>query len=462
MSNQLLQAQALYFEGNRLLGSNDLLGAQQSYRAAFELDPHFAEAAANLGYVAERLGDTQQAEIYYLSALELLPENVQLMLNLGAMYLNQRRLSDAENLLRHALMLAPQVASAWVNWGALQACLQQDEQAESSYRRALQIEPENAKAKFNLSYILLRQGRMEEAWPYYEAREQIQHLTRFFISPRWQGETLRGKSIVVGFEAGHGDMIQFCRYAPLLKQGGAKHVAVVCHPGLKRLFQSLVDVDEIFSFQDDVSASAWDYWVPMMSLPLHFHTTLNTIPVHIPYLVAEPALIEQWRPIIARAGEGLRIGIVWQGNSRFESDSERSLASLATFVPLATVPGILLISLQKGAAEMQADHPPAGMSVLAVHHFIQDFADTAAAIAHLDLVITVDTAVAHLAGSMGKPCWLLLRYYRADWRWLTARTDTPWYPSMRLFRQTNNEDWNEVIAAVCIALHQFVSDSTIT
>lgn len=458
MSNHFSQAQALYFEGNRLLALNDLLGAQQSYFAAFALDPHLAEAAANLGYVAERLGDIEQAETYYLSALELLPENVQLLLNLGAMYLNQRRLSDAENLLRHALMLAPQVASAWLNWGALQACLQHDEQAESSYRTALQIEPENAKAKFNLSYILLRQGRMEEAWPYYEAREQIQHLTRFFVAPRWQGETLQGKSIIVGFEAGHGDMIQFCRYVPLLKQRGARHVAVVCHPGLKRLFQSLMDVDEIFSFHDDVSASDWDYWVPMMSLPLHFHTTLDTIPTHIPYLAAEPTLIEQWRPIIARAGEGMRVGIVWQGNSRFESDNERSLASLAVFAPLASVPRLTLISLQKGSVETQADHPPAGMSVFPVYKFIDNFADTAAAIMHLDLVISVDTAVAHLAGSLGKPCWLLLRHYRADWRWLTERVDSPWYPSLRLFRQTENESWEDVIQVVRDILCDQLSD----
>jgi hypothetical protein len=408
------------------------------------------------------LGDFQQAEIHYLNALELLPENLQIILNLGAMYLNQRRLIDAENLFRHALILAPQMAAAWVNWGALQACLQNDAQAESSYRTALKFAPDNAKAKFNLSYILLRQGRMEEAWPYYETRQQIQHLRQFFTCARWQGEALQGKAIIVGFEAGHGDMMQFCRYVPLLKQRGARHVAVVCHPGLKRLFKSLHDVDEIFSFQDDVSASGWDYWVPMMSLPLHFNTTLNNIPANIPYLAAEPSLIEQWQPIIASAGEGLRVGLVWQGNSRFESDSERSLASLTTFTALATVPGISLVSLQKGPAETQADQPPVGMPVLAIHHFIQDFADTAAAIAHLDLIISVDTAVAHLAGSLGKPCWLLLRHYRADWRWLTVRNDTPWYPGMRLFRQTDNENWDEVIQAVCMALHAALIESSVT
>lgn len=452
MQNLVQQAQTLYFEANRLLEVRDLQGAQQRYRAALALDPQLAEAEANLAYVEEQLGHSQQAEIHYLRALQLQPENLQINLNLGAMYLQRRQLIEAEHILRHALALAPDTAAAWVNWGALQACLQNDDEAERSYRTALKLAPENAKAQFNLSYILLRQGRMAEAWPYYEAREQIQHLQRFFTCARWYGETLQGKSIIVGFEAGHGDMMQFCRYVPLLKQRGARHVALVCHPGLTRLFESLAGVDELFSMHDPVSKSDWDYWVPMMSLPGHFQTNLENIPNKIPYLAADPALIQHWQTTIAGVGEGVRIGLVWQGNRKFESDNERSLTSLATFTPLASVPGIRWISLQKGPAEAEADHPPQGMPVLATHHFIQDFADTAAVLAHLDLVISVDTAVAHLAGSMGKPCWLLLRHYRADWRWLTVRNDTPWYPGMRLFRQSASENWDEVIAQVRAAL----------
>lgn len=448
MTDIFHQAKHFYFEGNRLLARNDLQAASQYYQTALALYPTLAEALANLAYIAEQSGKFNEAETHYLRALELLPDNIQIYVNLSAFYLNQRRLDEAENLLLAALRISTQSAAVWTNWGVLHACKQNDDLAESAYRIALSINPDSVKAQFNLSYVLLRHGRMKEAWPYYEAREQIQHLKRFFTCPAWQGESLQGKSIIVGFEAGHGDMIQFCRYVPLLKQLGAREVTLVCHPGLFRLFGSLQGVDRLYSIDDEVSPDRWDFWIAMMSLPMRFQTTLENIPNQIPYLTVQASLIERWRSMIERCGNGRKVGLVWQGNQRFESDKERSLASLECFSLLSSVSEIAWVSLQKGAGEMQVNRPPEGMSVLAIYDLIQDFADTAAAIMHLDLVITVDTAVAHLAGSLGKPCWLLLRHYRPDWRWLVNRNDSPWYPSMRLFRQGVDENWSSVLEQV--------------
>jgi hypothetical protein len=194
-----------------------------------------------------------------------------------------------------------------------------------------------------------------------------------------------------------------------------------------------------------------------MSIPYYCGTRIDSIPAPIPYLSADPALIAKWSRL--RSLSGLRVGLAWKGNRLFENDADRSLPSLDLLAPLGTVSGVQFISLQKGSGEEEAQSPPAGFSVLHVGAKLQDFADTAAVIANLDLVISVDTAVAHLAGSMGKTCWVLLPDYRTDWRWLTERTDTPWYPNhMRLFRQASDGNWAPVITAIVAALEEFKRD----
>ena len=258
---------------------------------------------------------------------------------------------------------------------------------------------------------------------------------------------------MLGFEAGHGDMIQFCRYAPLLKTMGAAHIALVCHPGLKALFAGLPGVDEVFSLSDEIPESDWDFWSLPMSLPHYCQTRIDNIPATLPYLFADPAKEAKWHAMLP---PGIRVGLVWKGNSRFENDKERSLPSLDVLAPLAAVAGVNFVSLQKGAGEEEARHPPAGMKLLALGESTEDFTDTAAIISGLDLVISVDTAVAHLAGTLGKPCWVLLPDYRTDWRWLTGRADSPWYPGvMRLFRQPASGDWSPVVTAVVEALERW-------
>jgi hypothetical protein len=248
-------------------------------------------------------------------------------------------------------------------------------------------------------------------------------------------------------------MIQFCRYAAQLKAAGATRITLVCHPALARLMASLVTVDEVLSFHQHVPVSGWDFWTPPMSLPYFFQTRLDTIPAAIPYLAADPAEIVRWsRRLPAR---GLKVGLVWKGNPRFENDATRSLPALATLAPLAAIAGVHFISLQKGPGEDEITRTE-GFDVLDLGSRFTDFADTAAVIASLDLVISVDTAVAHLAGSLGIPCWVLLADKMTDWRWLAHGTESQWYPQqMRLFRQASDGNWEPVIAALASALQQW-------
>ncbi|WP_295748545.1 tetratricopeptide repeat protein [Undibacterium sp.] len=448
----------LFDDANRCLEQGDLVAAEKAYIAALAVAPEMPEALANLAWLAEHAGQLDVAQTYYQQALALDPDSLQVQLNLGVLLTKRKRFGEAELVYLQALALAPESAAAWSNYGMLLACMQREREAEDCYRSALEIDENYAKARFNLAYILLRQGRFEEGWLCLEARDWYAVWAKNFNFPRWQGQALDGKSVLIGFEAGHGDMIHFCRYAQILKNMGARQIGLICHPALKRLFASLPGVDQLFDFNQELPASGWDYWSPPMSLPHYCQTRLETIPAPIPYLAAEAPHIAAWAQRLPSDNLcKLRVGLAWQGNPRFENDADRSLASIALLRPLMEVTGVQFISLQKGQGQDQL--PRAGFNVLPYGAELEDFADTAALIANLDLVISVDTAVAHLAGALGKKCWLLLPDYRADWRWLTDRQDTPWYPGMRLFRQSRGGDWPAVIQRVATALQELADRS---
>jgi tetratricopeptide (TPR) repeat protein len=218
----------------------------------------------------------------------------------------------------------------------LLARLKREDEAERCYHTALTLDASYDKARFNLAYVLLRQGRFEEGWQSLEARDWYAMLSRYFTCPRWQGEPLNGRTILIGLEAGHGDMIQFCRYASLLKAMGASRVAIVCHPGLTRLFASLLGIDEVFSVHDDVPKSSWDFWTPPMSMPYHCITRIDTVPAPIPYLAAEADKRALWGALLPTFGR--RVGLVWKGSASFENDLDRSLPSLDVLAPLGAVP----------------------------------------------------------------------------------------------------------------------------
>ncbi len=457
MSADLTQAETLFFDGNRHMQAGAVDEAEQCFKAALSLDPNFAEALSNLGYLREHAGTFSEAETCYRQAIALQPNSIQTYLNLGVLLLKQKRFGEAEMLNRQATQLFPHSPACWSNLGVLLACMKREEEAQHCYRIALGLDGSYAKARFNLAYLLLRQGHLEEGWRCLEARQDYVNQAAYFTFPRWNGEALTGKSILIGLEAGHGDMIQFCRYAPMLKRIGATRITIVCHPDLKTLFKTLPAVDEILSCTEDVPTSGWDFWTPPMSLPYFFGTRMDTIPAPIPYLTPDRALIAQWLQLLPASG--LRVGLVWKGNPLFENDADRSLSSLHVLAPLGAVAGIHFISLQKGPGENEALTPPAGLALQPLGSALRDFNDTAAVISCLDLIISVDTAVAHLAGSLGKTCWVLLPDYRTDWRWLTERTDSPWYPThMHLFRQPSNGDWSPVVSALRDALEAWKKD----
>lgn len=446
-------AEELFYEGTRLMGTGDAAGAERALRAALQLAPDLAEAHVNLGLLLERTGRPAGAERHYLSGLALDPALEQAHLNYGALLTAQKRFAEAEACYRQALRLDAAAPGAWSSLGVLLACMQREREAEHCYRRAIALDPDYRKASFNLAYVLLRQGRYEEGWRRLEARDWYAGLERHLHFPRWQGEALCGKTLLIGFEAGHGDMIQFCRYAGELKRQGAAWIAILCHPGLTTLLAGMAGVDQTIAFDAPLPERGWDYWTLPLSLPFLLHTRLDTIPAALPYLAAAPARVAHWAGVIGAGTAPLRVGLAWQGNPRFENDAERSLPSVDLLAPLAAVAGVRFFSLQKGAGAEQTAQAPAALALTDLGSASADFADTAAMIMNLDLVIAVDTAVAHLAGALGKPCWVLLPDYKTDWRWLTARSDTPWYPGvMRLFRQPAGGGWDAVLGEVAAAL----------
>jgi hypothetical protein len=334
------------------------------------------------------------------------------------------------------------------------------EEAERNCREALALRPDYKEARANLALALLMQGRLEEAWPAYEARWDVEAMggpAPVLAQPRWTGQTLNGETVLLYAEQGFGDTLQFCRYTPMVAAAGGRVVLVV-PKALRHLMTTLDGVAEVLSEEDDIRIHC-DYHCPLLSLPFAFNTSLDTIPATIPYLHADPAPWSETLAGLSRAEVGphrLKVGLVWAGKSRTAQphavaiDKRRSMR-LTDMAPLFTVPNCTFVSLQLGppAAQMQA--LPEGAELHDVSHRLNDWSDTAALVAGLDLVIAVDTAVAHLAGALGKPVWMLNRF-DSCWRWFLHRDDTPWYPTMRQFRQTSRGDWKGVIERVKLAL----------
>ncbi len=443
--------QALVLDGNRLLAAGDVEGAKVCFRQAHALIRGVGGALANLASLLKRNEALEDAEKFHKWAAALLPESPGIHLDPGPPPEKERRFAEAETAYLQRLRLSPGSPGIWTNLGVLLVRMRREDEAERCYRTAIGLDEGYSKAYFNLGYMLLRRGCLEEGWRCFESRKSHGYLDNYFNFPRWHGEPLRGKSLIIGFEGGHGDMIHFCRYGSVLKAMGAARVSLTCHPGLLELFGTLSGVDEVLSFPEEVSATGWDFWTLPLSLPYHCQTRLHNIPAPIPYLKADPARVAKWLPLLPPAG--FKIGLVWRGNPRFENDRNRSLPTLEVLSPLGAVSGVHFVSLQKGQGEEEAERPPAGFPLLHLGGALRDFADTAAIIAGLDLVISVDTAVVHLAGAMGKPCWVLLPDRLTDWRWLSGRTDSPWYPvGMRLFRKPFGGSWEQVISEVLKSL----------
>jgi len=424
--------------------------AGASYRASILLAPGFPGAYFNLGSLMRDQGELDGASSRFHRALRLEPGHPDLHGGLATLEQYRNRLDTAIPGYRRALVLQPGRADLYTNLGNGLNQAGASPLAEAAYRRALALAPGQSDARFNLSLLLLLTGRLREGWPGYEARWETGQLAkerRSFPQPLWQGEAMPGKTVLLHGEQGFGDTLQFCRYAALAREKGPRIVLEV-QPPLLRLLRPLAGCDLVVARGDPLPD--FDAHCPLLSLPMILGThSLGDIPAPVPYIRAEAQAVVVWAERLAAFyGEGFRVGLAWAGAPRSDSpaqaafDRRRSLP-FSALAPILDVPGIRFFSLQKGVlADGLADFM-AEMS---------DFADTAALIANLDLVISADTAVAHLAGAMGKPVWLLNRF-DTDWRWLTERSDTPWYPTMRIFRQRLRGDWGGVIEEVAEALH---------
>jgi tetratricopeptide (TPR) repeat protein/SAM-dependent methyltransferase len=414
--------------------------AATALRQALALQPASEEAHFQLGETLSALGQFVQAVGSYQRALAVKPNNAAAHFALGNALVSLGRTADVVLCYQRGLALDPGAAWAHSNLGLALQTQNRLVEAIASFERAIALDPGYASAHWNLSMARLLGGDFERGWQDYGWRWQTpDNPPRMLSQPEWQGEPLVGETIFLYAEQGLGDTLQFVRYASLVAARGAKVVLEV-QPELRRLLAELPGVDMLIARGDPLPP--FDRQLPLLSLPRVYGTRLDTIPAAVPYLAADPQLAEVWRERLA-ALTGLRVGLVWAGSTIHPNDHNRSLDPSA-LTPFGALPGVSYVSLQKGRA---IEGLPAQMQVLDAAPELNDFADTAAALANLDLLITVDTSVAHLAGAMGKPVWLLLPF-SPDWRWLLERDDSPWYPSMRLFRQAEPGTWGAVLQQV--------------
>jgi tetratricopeptide (TPR) repeat protein len=423
--------------------------ALREYERALEMQPNFAFGFNNRGNALNAMGRHAEALASYERALALKPDYTEAHNNRGNALLDLNRPAEALVNYESAIAHKPS-AFALVNRGSALRYLGRIEEALDSFDRAIALEPDLAEAHWNKALLCLSLGDFQQGWPGYEWRWRgATDLTpRDFTQPQWRGEDLTGKTILLHAEQGFGDSIQFVRYVPMVAAKGGS-IVLELPDSLMPLVGKIDGVIGMYRRGDVLPA--FDVHCPLLSLPLAFGTTLETIPAWVPYLHAPAERIEPWRTRFASFGEP-RIGLVWSGKPTHKNDHNRSIA-LSRLEPLISVPGAHFVSLQ--CEYRDADLPILDrLPVLRIEDALTDFAATAAAIAELDLVIAVDTAVAHLAGAMGKPLWLLLSYIQ-DWRWLCQGTDSPWYPSARLFRQPHIGEWDGVIAHVAQGLAEF-------
>jgi tetratricopeptide (TPR) repeat protein len=436
----------------------DHAAAAACYRRAIELSPAWPDAHLRLSNAVYDLGQFEAAAEAAAAAIALRQDDAEAHSSRGNALLALLRTEEAVAEYRTALRLQPHSAAFLSNLGnALTDQLKLDEALEAQ-RRALAIEPDFVDAQYNHAITLLLAGQLEPGWRYYEARWKLPWKPpRRFPQPRWQGEALAGRTILLHAEQGLGDMLQMARYVKLVAARGGL-VLLQVHEPLVRLLRSLPEVWQVVSL--DASLPPFDLHCPMFSLPLVFGTRLDTIPAQ-PYLRADPALAAPG--LLARcrtrfgSRSGMRVGLVWQGTARIGAhvDRERSVA-VEQLAPLAGLAGVDLYGLQKDPDPASAA-TAAALGIISLMTDVTDFADTAAIVAELDLVISVDTSTAHLAAAMGKPVWLLSRY-NGCWRWLTGRTDSPWYPNLRLYRQDASRDWTGVVARLAGDLAHAVAD----
>jgi tetratricopeptide (TPR) repeat protein len=460
--------------GNVLQDVGRLRDAELHYREACRLKPDYPEVFNNLGNLLQMVGRPSEAEAYFRQALSLRPDFPEACNNLGNLLRECRRSSEAETYCREALRLRPDYAmahnnlanalrecddyetaefhyreairlkpdyaEAHNNLGALFGDLGQLDRARTFYHEAIELRPDYLEAHSNLGMTLLGAGKFEEGWRTYDTYRKIAERADL-TGPQWEGDDLNGRVLLVYAEQGFGDVIQFSRFVPLV--GAGARVIFEVPRELVALLTGLPGINRIVARGD--SLPHYDVHCALMSLPRWLGITLDRIRGDAPYLSVDPKRVAKWRSRVETL-PGLRVGLAWAGNPALVNDRRRSI-SLDRLGGLTDVPGVSFISLQKGIAAAQTSSPPPGMIVSDWTAELYDFADTAALISTLDIVITVDTSVVHLAGALGRPVWLLNRF-NSCWRWLFDQASSPWYATLRQFKQPRPGDWDSVIQQV--------------
>jgi tetratricopeptide (TPR) repeat protein len=427
------------------------LGRQEealaSYDRALDVNPEMPEAKSNRIALLAQMGRREEALVSINQSIAEDPKNATAYNNRASMLKNMGELDAALADFDKAISLQPDSPSLQANRAVLLHAMGRYEESLTTFEGALALDPDSAATQLNMAFLLLLLGRLEEGLPSYEKRLRPGAPLDLDPAQAWQGQSqsVAGKTVLLYAEQGMGDVIMFSRYLIELAARGAKPVLAV-RDGMVRLLRGL-PVPLTF-IPENTRPKKLDYYAPLLSLPLLVGTRFETIPAPVPYLKAEPEKAAYWRE---RLGDhGFRIGIAWQGKMRGINDPDRSFPVTA-FAPLAALPGVRLISLQKGEGSEQLERLPPGMNVEQLGEDFDSgfdaFVDSAAVIEACDLVVTLDTSIAHLAGALGRPTWTALKHV-AEWRWFRDRTDSPWYPTMTLYRQPAFGDWDSVFAAM--------------
>ncbi|MGB3404032.1 MAG: TIGR03032 family protein [Microcoleaceae cyanobacterium] len=404
-----IESEKYFVQGNQLYHQGKIIESIESYRKCLKLKPDFLQARYHLGVA---LGDTEQ----YTEAIQVLKQVIEV----------DKNHAEAHNSLGYVYSQQRQLQDAIIHYG-----------------EAVRLNGSYAKARHNLGMTLLQTGEFERGFAESEWRWKTENFTPFECpQPKWNGEDISDKTLLIHTEQGAGDAIQFIRYIPLVKQR-CQRIILVCTESLKPLFETVEGIDQIMT-AGDISLSAFDVYCPLMSLPNIFKTTLDTIPADIPYLKVTSKLK------LKTSKTKFNVGIVWAGSPTHKNDKNRS-CKITDFLPIIQLPNITLYSLQKGEKSQELQLLSNPSKVKDLESQLNTYAETAAIINQLDLIIGVDTSVVHVAGALGKPVWTLL-CYNPDWRWLLDREDTPWYPTMRLFRASQPGDWAGVMTQVQQAL----------
>ena len=436
--------EALAQLGQLLFQFNELPAALGCLQQAARISPEMPKLNALTAAVLRKMGRLRESAAYCERECRISPNDPDAHYNLALARQTLQQIPEAIDSYRAALRLRPHYVDALLGLGRSLRQARQSDAALQYFTDAVQLAPSDARAHWELGTTQLALGQFLPGWKGFEWRWQLKDFTTPpppYTQPQWDGRDLGGKRIFLHCEQGYGDVIQFSRYAPLVAARGG-HVILGCPKQLRPLMETVPGVAEVVTTRETLPP--FDTHAPLMSLPSIFGTTLETIPAAIPYIHPRVTTPSQTKWVEELPGK--KVGVAWAGSSAHANDANRSLPP-EFLKPLLTLPGIRWHSLQAGEAARVLAHPDFAGKIVDLGSRFGDFHDTAEAIRELDLVIAVDTAVAHLAGAMGKTVWLILPY-EAEWRWMTTHEGSPWYPTMRLFRQSSPGNWEELLERV--------------